>query len=717
VRLLIKGFDVIPLDLIKGVGADMEAKYPGGHWVTERGRHVYIRKDGTPAPETAPAKQAKAKATPGETTARLQRLAERRGEPELAPDPKAAKKAMAKTTKVKTEPKATKTEPKATKTEPKATKTKTEKPGAQKAPAKAASKTKTALVTTKINKKGEPPAQTKAKTPAKAEVKPKAAPKLDPFNPKKGMVFHDRVMLDSGAGTVDRVSKGTVYYSRGGVSGLSMDGQSFIERALTPAQAKNIQKLEKAKAKKEAKPKATAKVKAKGDPIARTYDRIKQWQDAPWDQLRDALDIMKMMDWSMDLAHHHVELLQKGVQLTVKEKKALDTAAHRAERATWLSQMALFNMLGAVRKGVGELPKIVGQGQKPALMDLPAAQDAFGTFEAVQQLVRLAGNKPPKSFREAEDLVQADKKAMDAIRKYGPQGASLPIQQDYVDRMILSAYLVYEHGITGIETKGAWAGMYGTSSLDPKKYPPKNYPTGKPAGTWSPDAGALATAASGLDRLPSWMRLGSGVELSYYSPDSGHVDPNPNAYYSPSLNKMVFPHGKKNGMNSSRMENVYTHEYLHSLQENWLKREWGEFNKKAAALVQNRAPLTAHQLACQAHLRAVRPDLPPSYDEEWAMAIESMTNPFSHALVNGPGGAVDCPHPSMWSAASDVLDGEFGLWRPGTMDEIRAYWEPRLQDMDNNALIYTGMKNYLTSKPLSHRLPVPINFKVQKKVG
>jgi hypothetical protein len=161
VRLLIKGFDTIPLDLIKGarssgIGKEMEAKYPGGHWVTERGRHVYIMKNGKVAPETAPSTKAKAepakavkakaatktaKPEPDKAKGRLQRLAERRGEPELAPDPKAAKKTIAEK----------------------------KKPGATKAPAKATSKGTTALVTTKVNIKG-------AKGDPFANLKPEERP-------------------------------------------------------------------------------------------------------------------------------------------------------------------------------------------------------------------------------------------------------------------------------------------------------------------------------------------------------------------------------------------------------------------------------------------------------------------------------------------------------------------------------------------------------------
>lgn len=38
----------------KSISADMDEKHPGGHWATERHRHIYITKDGQLAPETAP---------------------------------------------------------------------------------------------------------------------------------------------------------------------------------------------------------------------------------------------------------------------------------------------------------------------------------------------------------------------------------------------------------------------------------------------------------------------------------------------------------------------------------------------------------------------------------------------------------------------------------------------------------------------------------------
>ena len=38
----------------KSIGREMEQKYPGGRWVTIRGNHVYIKADGTFAPETTP---------------------------------------------------------------------------------------------------------------------------------------------------------------------------------------------------------------------------------------------------------------------------------------------------------------------------------------------------------------------------------------------------------------------------------------------------------------------------------------------------------------------------------------------------------------------------------------------------------------------------------------------------------------------------------------
>jgi predicted GNAT family N-acyltransferase len=40
-------------DIQKGIGADMVSKYPGGHWVTMRGTHVYITKGGEISSETA----------------------------------------------------------------------------------------------------------------------------------------------------------------------------------------------------------------------------------------------------------------------------------------------------------------------------------------------------------------------------------------------------------------------------------------------------------------------------------------------------------------------------------------------------------------------------------------------------------------------------------------------------------------------------------------
>ena len=41
------------IDLTKGIGAEMLQKYPGGHWATMRGKHVYITEGGEIAPETA----------------------------------------------------------------------------------------------------------------------------------------------------------------------------------------------------------------------------------------------------------------------------------------------------------------------------------------------------------------------------------------------------------------------------------------------------------------------------------------------------------------------------------------------------------------------------------------------------------------------------------------------------------------------------------------
>jgi hypothetical protein len=38
-------------DITKSFSGDIEAKYPGGRWVTERGRHIYIKADGQPANE------------------------------------------------------------------------------------------------------------------------------------------------------------------------------------------------------------------------------------------------------------------------------------------------------------------------------------------------------------------------------------------------------------------------------------------------------------------------------------------------------------------------------------------------------------------------------------------------------------------------------------------------------------------------------------------
>jgi superfamily II DNA or RNA helicase len=48
-RLLIKGYSSV---LTKGISEELAAKYPGGHWVTMHGRHVYVH-NGRIVPETA----------------------------------------------------------------------------------------------------------------------------------------------------------------------------------------------------------------------------------------------------------------------------------------------------------------------------------------------------------------------------------------------------------------------------------------------------------------------------------------------------------------------------------------------------------------------------------------------------------------------------------------------------------------------------------------
>lgn len=40
------------IGLYKGIGNGMRRQYPSGRWVTIRGRHVYIKKNGEIAPET-----------------------------------------------------------------------------------------------------------------------------------------------------------------------------------------------------------------------------------------------------------------------------------------------------------------------------------------------------------------------------------------------------------------------------------------------------------------------------------------------------------------------------------------------------------------------------------------------------------------------------------------------------------------------------------------
>jgi superfamily II DNA or RNA helicase len=52
-QLLIKGLTYVPgAILLKGISEELSSKYPGGHWVTMHGRHVYVHK-GRIVPETA----------------------------------------------------------------------------------------------------------------------------------------------------------------------------------------------------------------------------------------------------------------------------------------------------------------------------------------------------------------------------------------------------------------------------------------------------------------------------------------------------------------------------------------------------------------------------------------------------------------------------------------------------------------------------------------